>query len=45
MELSPAYVEVSVLRWQAVTGKEAVLKATGQSFSEAAAARGVEVGC
>ena len=39
MELSPAYVDVSVLRWQALTGKEAVLEATGRSFSEAAADR------
>jgi len=43
MELSPAYVDVSVLRWQTLTGKEAVLEATGQSFSAAAQARGVEM--
>jgi len=45
MELSPAYVDVSVLHWQTLTGKEAVLEATGQSFSEAAEARGVESEC
>ncbi len=45
MEIGAAYVDVSVLRWQALTGKEAILEATGQSFSEAAAARGVEIEC
>jgi DNA modification methylase len=45
MELSPAYVDVSVLRWQQLTGKEAVLEATGQSFSAVAAARGVDIEC
>ena len=44
MELSPAYVDVSILRWQTLTGKEAILEATGQSF-RAAAARGVESEC
>ena len=39
MELSPAYCDVAVLRWQMLTGKQAVLKATGQSFSLAGAAR------
>jgi len=43
MELSPAYVDVSILRWQTLTGKEAVLEATGQSFGAAAQARGVEI--
>jgi len=43
MELEPRYVDVAVLRWQRLTGKEAVLAETGQTFSEMAQARGVEV--
>jgi len=39
MELSPAYCDVAVLRWQTLTGKQAVLKATGQTFSQVGAAR------
>ena len=42
IELSPAYVDVGVLRWQAFTGKEATLEATGQTFAEVKAARGAE---
>jgi hypothetical protein len=34
IEISPAYVDVAILRWQAFTGKNAVLEATGQSFTE-----------
>ena len=43
LEISPQYVDVSVRRWQALSGEEAVLEATEQSFSQAAAARGVEI--
>ncbi len=32
MELSPAYVDVIIQRWQGFTGKPAVLDGTGQSF-------------
>lgn len=39
IELSPAYVDVGVLRWQAFTGKQATLEATGQAFSDVMAAR------
>jgi DNA modification methylase len=39
MELSPAYVDVSVLRWQALTGKQAILASDGRAFSEVAARR------
>jgi DNA modification methylase len=39
MELSPAYVDVSVLRWQALTGKEAILAGDGRTFREVATAR------
>ena len=39
VELDPAYVDVAVLRWQAFTGREAVLEATGESFAAVSAAR------
>ena len=34
LELSPRYVDVAVLRWQAFTGKAAVLEAGGRPFNE-----------
>ena len=33
-ELSPAYVDVAVIRWQQVTGKNATLDGDGRSFDE-----------
>ncbi|MBL9045972.1 MAG: site-specific DNA-methyltransferase [Tabrizicola sp.] len=43
VELDPAYVDVAVLRWQAFTGCEAVLEATGKTFAATLAERqGVE---
>ena len=39
VELSPAYVDVAVLRWQAFTGQQAVLEGAGASYTETAAAR------
>jgi DNA modification methylase len=39
MELDPLYVDASVRRWQAFTRRDAILKATGQTFNEVAAAR------
>jgi DNA modification methylase len=39
IELSPAYVDVAVLRWQAFTGGMAVLEGDGRSFAEIAALR------
>ena len=39
LELSPAYVDVIVNRWQAFTGADARLEATGQTFAEVAAER------
>ena len=48
IELDPQYVDVGLLRWQRVTGKEATLAATGQSWAEVRAERlsatGVENG-
>ncbi len=34
IELSPAYVDVAVLRWEAFTGRVATLEATGQTYRE-----------
>jgi DNA modification methylase len=36
IEIDPLYVDVAVRRWEAYTGKAAVLSATGQSFEEVA---------
>lgn len=40
LEIDPLYVDVAVRRWQAFTGQDAVLQATGQTFDEVAASRG-----
>ncbi len=42
VELSPAYVDVAVLRWQAFTGQEAVLETDGRSFDAVASDRARE---
>jgi DNA modification methylase len=39
IEIDPAYVDVVIKRWQAFTGKNAVLYATGQTFAEVEEAR------
>lgn len=41
IEIDPAYVDVTVLRWQAFTGSQATLKG-GRSFAEVAAERQAE---
>ena len=41
IELAPEYVDVAVKRWQAFTGKEAILESTGQTFAEMTEARHV----
>jgi site-specific DNA-methyltransferase (adenine-specific) len=38
-EMSPAYVDVAVRRWQAFTGRPATLLADGRSFEAVAAER------
>ena len=38
LELSPQYVDVIVKRWQAFTGKQPTLEATGETFAERTAA-------
>lgn len=42
VEIAPAYVDVSIRRWEATTGLQAVLASTGQTFSETAFARAQE---
>jgi DNA modification methylase len=39
VELSPAYADVAVLRWQAFTGQEARLEGSGASFAQVSAER------
>lgn len=34
IELNPAYVDVSALRWQSFVGSDAVLESTGQTFEQ-----------
>ena len=41
MELSPNYTDVCLLRWQRLTGQQAFLEATGESFAQVARSRGV----
>jgi DNA modification methylase len=38
IELDPAYVDVAIRRWQALTGREAVLETSGESFAAREAA-------
>src|SRR5690606_11612866 len=40
LELDPAYVDVALRGWQAVTGREALLDVDGRSFAEVASERG-----
>ena len=39
LELSPAFVDVAILRWQRFAGQEAILAGEERSFAEIAAAR------
>ncbi|MTH94722.1 DNA methyltransferase, partial [Roseibium sp. RKSG952] len=39
MEISPAYVDVAIERWQAETGQNAILEGDGRSFAEMSAER------
>lgn len=43
VELNPLYVDLVVKRWQAFTGKTAVLDSTHQTFEAIAAERGVNI--
>jgi DNA modification methylase len=40
MDLDPAYVDLTIRRWERMTGEKAVLASTGQSFAEVASERG-----
>jgi DNA modification methylase len=42
VELDPAYVDVAVQRWQAFTGREAVLEATGETYAALQATRALD---
>jgi hypothetical protein len=42
MEISPAYCDVAILRWQQFTGQKAVLDGEDRTFNDIAAARGVQ---
>lgn len=42
MELDPRFVDVSVTRWMKFTGREAILAATGETFSNVASRRAGE---
>jgi DNA modification methylase len=42
VEIDPAYVDVTVLRWQAFTGSQATLLGTDRSFAQVAADRQAE---
>jgi DNA modification methylase len=42
IEISPAYCDVAVTRWQAFTGKEALLDGTGRSFAAIAGERAAD---
>lgn len=42
VELDPAYVDVALLRWQAFTGREAVLDGDGRSFRDVQVERAAE---
>ena len=39
IELDPKYVDVGIMRWQRVTGRPAILAATGQTFEQVRAER------
>lgn len=43
IELDPQYVDVAVQRWQRITGKQAVLVSTGQTWEQARAERLISV--
>src|SRR5206468_2595858 len=39
LEIDPLYVDAAIRRWQDFTKRDAILKATGQTFDEVAASR------
>jgi DNA modification methylase len=43
IEYEPKYCEVTIRRWEEISGKQAILDATGETFSEVHARRGEEL--
>jgi DNA modification methylase len=43
LEIDPVYADLSIRRWQAHTGRDAILKSTGQTFDEVADERSARV--
>ena len=43
IEYEPTYCEVTIARWELLTGKKAVLEATGETFAEVKARRNAEM--
>jgi DNA modification methylase len=41
MEITPAFVDVAIKRWEKATGKQAVLEETNQTFAETESSRGL----
>jgi DNA modification methylase len=39
IDIEPAYIDVAIRRWEAMTGQEAVLEGTGETFAEIAQQR------
>jgi len=44
VEIEPGFVDVAIRRWSAMTGEEAVLAGTGETFAEVAAGRSEDSG-
>lgn len=42
MEIDPLYVDLAIRRWQSLTGKDAILEATGETFDALATERRAE---
>ena len=42
IEIEPRYVDVAIRRWEAMTGQQAVLASTGESFGSVAAERALQ---
>ena len=42
IEIEPAYIDVAIRRWSAMSAEEAVLQDTGETFAEVAARRADE---
>ena len=42
LEIDPSYVDLIILRWQSLTGRQALLEASGQTFDQVAAERRAE---